>query len=145
MKLTRLFITFLAILLIGAGDIQSGKEKSQICAACHAEDGNSVVGLWPSLAGQNQKYLFNQLKLIQSEERYIAEMKGQLDGYTEQDLRDIAAYYSANKTKIGQASADLVDQGFKLYYSGSLERAYLLVQHAILPRAQATALRGILS
>ena len=117
MKLTRLFITFLAILLIGAGDIQSGKEKSQICAACHAEDGNSVVGLWPSLAGQNQKYLFNQLKLIQSEERYIAEMKGQLDGYTEQDLRDIAAYYSANKTKIGQASADLVDQGFKLYYS----------------------------
>ncbi|GIT33259.1 MAG: hypothetical protein Ct9H300mP3_07900 [Gammaproteobacteria bacterium] len=64
MKLTRLFITFLAILLIGAGDIQSGKEKSQICAACHAEDGNSVVGLWPSLAGQNQKYLFNQLKLI---------------------------------------------------------------------------------
>ena len=122
MKLTRLFITFLAILLIGAGDIQSGKEKSQICAACHAEDGNSVVGLWPSLAGQNQKYLFNQLKLIQSEERYIAEMKGQLDGYTEQDLRDIAAYYSANKTKIGQASADLVDQGFKLSYSGSLEK-----------------------
>ena len=122
MNLTRLFITFFAILLIGAGDIQSGKEKSQICAACHAEDGNSVVGLWPSLAGQNQKYLFNQLKLIQSEERYIAEMKGQLDGYTEQDLRDIAAYYSANKTKIGQASADLVDQGFKLYYSGSLEK-----------------------
>ncbi len=122
MNLTRLFITLFAILLIGAGDIQSGKEKSQICAACHADDGNSVVGLWPSLAGQNQKYLLKQLKLIQSEERYIAEMKGQLDGYTDQDLQDIAAFYAANQNKIGQASADLVDQGFKLYYSGSLEK-----------------------
>ena len=142
MKLTRLFITFLAILLIGAGDIQSGKEKSQICAACHAEDGNSVVGLWPSLAGQNQKYLFNQLKLIQSEERYIAEMKGQLDGYTEQDLRDIAAYYSANKTKIGQASADLVDQGFKLYYSGSLEKGIPACTACHSPKGTGNSLAG---
>ena len=142
MKLTRLFITFLAILLIGAGDIQLGKEKSQICAACHAEDGNSVVGLWPSLAGQNQKYLFNQLKLIQSEERYIAEMKGQLDGYTEQDLRDIAAYYSANKTKIGQASADLVDQGFKLYYSGSLEKGIPACTACHSPKGTGNSLAG---
>ncbi len=142
MKLTRLFITFLAILLIGAGDIQSGKGKSQICAACHAEDGNSVVGLWPSLAGQNQKYLFNQLKLIQSEERYIAEMKGQLDGYTEQDLRDIAAYYSANKTKIGQASADLVDQGFKLYYSGSLEKGIPACTACHSPKGTGNSLAG---
>ena len=142
MKLTRLFITFLAILLIGAGNIQSGKEKSQICAACHAEDGNSVVGLWPSLAGQNQKYLFNQLKLIQSEERYIAEMNGQLDGYTEQDLRDIAAYYSANKTKIGQASADLVDQGFKLYYSGSLEKGIPACTACHSPKGTGNSLAG---
>ena len=114
MNLTKLFVLFFAVLLLGAGDIQSGKEKSQTCIACHGEDGNSVVGLWPSLAGQNPKYLLKQLQLIQSEERYIAEMNGQLDGYSDQDLQDITAYYSNNKNKIGQASADLVDKGFNL-------------------------------
>jgi len=98
MNLTKLFILFFAVLLLGAGDIQSGKEKSQTCIACHGEDGNSVVGLWPSLAGQNPKYLLKQLQLIQSEERYIAEMNGQLDGYSDQDLQDMAAYYSNNKS-----------------------------------------------
>ena len=122
MNLTKLFTLFFAVLLLGAGDIQSGKEKSQTCIACHGEDGNSVVGLWPSLAGQNPKYLLKQLQLIQSEERYIAEMNGQLDGYSDQDLQDITAYYSNNKNKIGQASAGLVDKGFKLYYAGSLEK-----------------------
>lgn len=122
MNLTKLLALFVAVLLMGAGDIDSGKDKSQTCIACHGEDGNSVVGLWPSLAGQNTKYLYKQLQLIKSEERYIAEMNGQLDGYSDQDLLDIATYYSSQKNKVGQASADLVDQGFKLYYAGSLEK-----------------------
>ena len=49
-------------------------------------------------------------------------MNGQLDGYTDRDLQDIAAFYSSNKNKVGQVSVDLVDQGFKLYYAGSLEK-----------------------
>ena len=122
MNLTKFFITFFSVLLLGAGNIESGKEKSQTCIACHGEDGNSLVGLWPSLAGQNFKYLLKQLQLIQSEERYIDEMNGQLDGYTDRDLQDIAAFYSSNKNKVGQVSVDLVDQGFKLYYAGSLEK-----------------------
>ena len=122
MNLTKLFILFFAVLLLGAGDIQSCKEKSETCIACHGEDGNSVVSLWPSLAGQHPKYLLKQLRLIQSEERYIAEMKGLLDGYSNKDLQDMAAYYANNKNKVGQTSADLVDQGYKLYYAGSLEK-----------------------
>tara|TARA_Y100000590_G_scaffold79789_1_gene88593 strand:- start:14019 stop:14615 length:597 start_codon:yes stop_codon:yes gene_type:complete len=122
MNLTKLLALFVTVLLMGAGDIGSGKTKSQTCVACHGEDGNSVVGLWPSLAGQNTKYLYKQLQLIQSEERYIAEMNGQLDGYSNQDLLDLAAYYSSQKSKVGQTSADLVDKGFKLYYAGSMEK-----------------------
>ena len=122
MDLRKLTIPFFAILLLGLGNIQSGKEKAETCIACHGEDGNSVVGLWPSLAGQNTNYLKKQLRLIQSGERPILEMKGQLDGYDDQDLEDMAAYYASKKNKIGEASADLVEQGFKLYYAGSLEK-----------------------
>ena len=122
MDLRKLSIPFFAILLLGLGNIQSGKEKAETCIACHGEDGNSVVGLWPSLAGQNTNYLKKQLRLIQSGERPIPVMNGQLDGYDDQDLEDMAAYYASKKNKIGEASADLVEQGFKLYYAGSLEK-----------------------
>ena len=122
MDLRKLTIPFFAILLLGLGNIQSGKEKAETCIACHGEDGNSVVGLWPSLAGQNINYLKKQLRLIQSGERPIPVMNGQLDGYDDQDLEDMAAYYASKKNKIGEASADLVEQGFKLYYAGSLEK-----------------------
>ena len=122
MDLRKLTIPFFAILLLGLGNIQSGKEKAETCIACHGEDGNSVVGLWPSLAGQNINYLKKQLRLIQSGERPIAVMNGQVDGYDDQDLEDMAAYYASKKNKIGEASADLVEQGFKLYYAGSLEK-----------------------
>ena len=122
MDLRKLTIPFFAILLLGLGNIQSGKEKAETCIACHGEDGNSVVGLWPSLAGQNTNYLKKQLRLIQSGERPIPVMNGQLDGYDDQDLEDMAAYYASKKNKIGEASADLVEQGFKLYYAGSLEK-----------------------
>ena len=122
MDLRKLTIPFFAILLLGLGNIQSGKEKAETCIACHGEDGNSVVGLWPSLAGQNTNYLKKQLRLIQSGERPIPVMKDQLDGYDDQDLEDMAAYYASKKNKIGEASADLVEQGFKLYYAGSLEK-----------------------
>ena len=122
MDLRKLTIPFFAILLLGLGNIQSGKEKAETCIACHGEDGNSVVGLWPSLAVQNINYLKKQLRLIQSGERPIPVMNGQLDGYDDQDLEDMAAYYASKKNKIGEASADLVEQGFKLYYAGSLEK-----------------------
>ncbi|MCH2264321.1 MAG: cytochrome c4 [SAR86 cluster bacterium] len=122
MNLRKLTIPLFAILFLGIGNIQSGKEKSETCVACHGEDGNSVVGLWPSLAGQNINYMKKQLNLIQSGERSIPEMNGLLDGYTDQDVEDIAAFYASKKNKIGQASADLVEQGFKLYYAGSLEK-----------------------
>ena len=112
MDLRKLTIPFFAILLLGLGNIQSGKEKAETCIACLGEDGNSVVGLWPSLAGQNTNYLKKQLRLIQSGERPIPVMNGQLDGYDDQDLEDMAAYYASKKNKIGEASADLVEQGF---------------------------------
>ena len=122
MKLKSLVVFSLTLILMGIGNPDSGKKKAVTCAACHGEDGNSQVGLWPSLAGQNFKYLKQQLLLMKSGERLVQEMAGQLDGFTEQDLEDIARYYSEEETKIGQASSDLVEKGSSLYYMGSLEK-----------------------
>jgi cytochrome c553 len=128
----RLLIIFISsTLLIGAGDgptinekgdSESGKQLVTACAACHGVDGNSLAGIWPSLAGQNYKYLLKQLRLVKSGEREILEMMGQLDNLSDQDLKDISAFYSNQNNRIGQAEKDKLELGRKLYYSGNLEK-----------------------
>src|SRR5258708_37436055 len=45
-----------------AGDPAKGQQiASQVCAACHAADGNSMVATNPRLAGQSAEYLVKQL------------------------------------------------------------------------------------
>ncbi len=44
------------------GSIEAGKAKSLTCAACHGADGNSLLTIYPKLAGQHEKYLEKQLK-----------------------------------------------------------------------------------
>ena len=128
-KLSIIFIS--SILLIGAGDAPSvkkkgdaeaGKDLVSACSACHGADGNSLAGIWPSLAGQNYKYLLKQLRLIKSSDREIIEMIGQLDNLSDQDLKDIAAFYSVQNNTIGQVEKDKLELGRKLYYSGNLEK-----------------------
>ena len=122
MKLKNLIILSSIIFFLGAGNPESGKEKVAICSACHGSDGNSVVGLWPSLAGQNEKYLVKQLRLVKSGDRVIDSMVGLLDNLQDSDLQDIAAFYASQKNKVGQADESKVELGRKLYYAGNLEK-----------------------
>ncbi len=92
------------------------------CAACHGSDGNSLAGLWPSIAGQNYKYLLKQLRLVKSGDRAIDQMIGQLDNLSDEDLQDIAAFYSIQNNTIGQVDENKLELGKKLYYSGNLEK-----------------------
>tara|TARA_B100001173_G_C16006249_1_gene555667 strand:+ start:34 stop:630 length:597 start_codon:yes stop_codon:yes gene_type:complete len=122
MKLKNLIILSSIIFFLGAGNPESGKEKVAVCSACHGLDGNSVVGLWPSLAGQNEKYLVKQLRLVKSGDRVIDSMVGLLDNLQDSDLQDIAAFYASQKNKVGQADESKVELGRKLYYAGNLEK-----------------------
>ena len=122
MKLRLLIILAASLVTIGAGNADSGKDKVATCVACHGQDGNSMVGLWPSLAGQNANYMVRQLQLIKSGKRSIVEMAGLLDNFSTEDLSDIAAFYASKNNTIGQVEADKVELGRKLYYSGSLEK-----------------------
>lgn len=95
-----------APLAVAGGDAQAGKIKAAACAACHGETGNSPIALYPKIAGQGEKYLLKQLKDIKSGERQVPEMVGQLDNMNEQDLADLAAYFSSNPMQISGAKKE---------------------------------------
>jgi cytochrome c553 len=78
-----------------AGDAESGKQKSQACAACHGADGNTPPSPdFPRLAGQHYDYLLKALRDYKSGARKNAIMSGQVTGLSTQDMADLAAYFS---------------------------------------------------
>ena len=104
-------------------DIAAGQAKTAICGACHGADGNSMVGLFPKLAGQNVRYLVKQMNDIKNGDRVIPEMTGQLDAYTDQDMENVAAYFASQTIKLGKAKPELVALGKQLYRAGSTRKA----------------------
>ena len=103
------------------GDAEKGSKLVGTCVACHGADGNSVVGQWPTLAGQRESYLFEQLEHIRDEERVIAVMKGLLNNYSDDDLRDVSAFYANQKTKVSQADEANLALGQQIYRAGNLK------------------------
>ncbi|MGM0412385.1 MAG: c-type cytochrome [Pseudomonadota bacterium] len=117
-----------ALFLMGAatsaqaidGDPEAGKEKSSTCVACHQEDGNSKDSQYPKIAGQHADYLFKQLKEFKAQEtRSNSQMTGMVSGLDEQDMKDLAAYFSDNEMSSGEADEELVDQGRQIYRAGA--------------------------
>mgnify|MGYP000255309791 CR=1 FL=1 len=103
------------------GDAEAGAGKVAMCGACHGADGNSTSGNFPKLAGQGDRYLLKQLVDIKEGNRVVVEMTGMLDNFNEQDLADIAAYFSSNTMAGGVADPELAELGEKLYRGGRLE------------------------
>ena len=110
------------------GDALKGANMVAACAACHGTDGNSISPAWPTLAGQNQKYLLDQLNYFKNGERENALMSSVvplLNAYSDQDLLNIAAYYSSQIKTNGQAedNEELLALGEALYRSGNMKKA----------------------
>ncbi|WP_440888145.1 c-type cytochrome [Vibrio sp. WZ-1] len=79
------------------GDAEKGKIKSPSCVYCHGANGMTNNEAYPNLAGQNAKYLFDSMKAYQDGLRLgpLAEMMAaQLRMLNDEDLRDVAAFYS---------------------------------------------------
>jgi cytochrome c553 len=111
--------------VLAAGDAAAGKDQALPCSACHGQDG--ATGLdptYPNLAGQSEKYLFAQLQMIQDSSRSIPLMAGQLNGKSEQDLQDMAAYFASLPAKLGQSDADdkTLAMARAIYKGGILEK-----------------------
>src|SRR5690606_3903343 len=112
-----------------AGDAAAGQTKVALCGACHNADGNSAAPNFPKLAGQGERYLLKQMKDVKAGSapgapegvgRKVLEMTRILDPFSDQDLADIAAYYSSQKIGVGAADPALVERGAALYRGGKL-------------------------
>lgn len=104
------------------GDAKAGQAKAGTCAACHGLDGNSADAQYPKLAGQHERYIWRQLKLLKSGERENPIMMGMAGALTEQDMRDIGAYFATQKVIAGVADDTAIasgpHQGKKFYQVG---------------------------
>lgn len=111
----------LAAMAHGAGDPEAGKQNAAACQACHGQGGaKPIMGVYPKLSGLGERYLYDQLVAIKNNSRPIPEMTGQLDNMSEQDLRNLAAYFAQQEMVVSQADPDLVDKGAALYRGGNM-------------------------
>jgi cytochrome c553 len=101
------------------GDAMAGKAKSGLCGTCHGTEGNSANSLWPHLAGQHASYIVQQLKGFQNELRQDITMSPMAAPLSEQDMLDLAAYFSSQTKKLGEANPDMVPLGEKIYRGGN--------------------------
>jgi len=103
------------------GDAGAGQSKAAVCAACHGVDGNSVVPNWPKIAGQHADYLKRQIGLIKENSRPVPEMVGIVMNLTDQDMADLAAYFSSQTTSAGLTDESLRAAGESLYRGGNTD------------------------
>ncbi len=105
------------------GDATAGAAKAAACAACHGLDGNATdPTLYPRLAGQSERYIAQQLALFKSGERVNALMYPFASTLSAQDMRDVGAYFSTQKSGAGIADDSVVasgpNKGMKFYEVG---------------------------
>lgn len=78
-----------------AGDVEAGKAKAILCAACHGATGISMNPMWPNLAGQKELYLAKQIKAFRDGTRTDVMMAPMVAGLTDDDIDNLAAFFAA--------------------------------------------------
>jgi len=82
-----------------AGNAEAAKSKTSMCTGCHGIPGYKTVFPHvyhvPMITGQQQVYLFNALQAYKSGARSHPSMRGIAQSLSEQDMADLAAYYSS--------------------------------------------------
>lgn len=104
------------------GDPAAGQSKALVCTACHGQEGEAILPAYPNLGGQHYSYLLDQMKKFRSGERYAALMAGQVDNLSDEDLRDIAAFYADKDMVTGEAEGDALALGERIYRAGIAEK-----------------------
>jgi cytochrome c553 len=111
----------------GKADPAKGQSiASKVCAACHGADGNSPTSANPKLAGQIPEYIQKQLGNFKSvdgkkPERDNPVMGGMTAGLSPGDVRDVAAYFAAQRLKPGTAKhPETLALGRKIWRGGDL-------------------------
>ena len=145
-------------------DLAKGQATStNVCSACHTNDGSRGSPANPILQGQHPEYLAKQLAEFKAGKRANAIMQGMSMALSEADMKNVAAFYASKEAKPGFAkNKDLVALGEKIYRGGIADRSIpacagchspsgaglpaqyprLAGQHADYTEAQLVAFRG---
>jgi cytochrome c553 len=104
------------------GDPKAGEAKANtICMACHGPQGNSIVPIWPKLAGQHPEYIIKQLNDYRTGKRANEQMTPMAMPLTDQEVLDVAAYFSQQTKTPGAADPALAKLGESVYRWGNPE------------------------
>src|ERR1700736_2659111 len=91
--------TLLAFIACGsfayAADVASGKEKAELCAGCHGDNGISQTENIPSLAGQLDQFIQWQLVYFRAGSRKNEQMQAVVEQISNEDIRNLGAYFSS--------------------------------------------------
>jgi len=117
------FVGLLPNLLLAQGDAAAGQAKSALCGSCHGADGNSPLAMNPKLAGQSARYMVKQLQEFKSGARESAIMASMVLSLSDQDMEDIAAWYSSQQPTIQGANPESIELAERLYRGGNSEIA----------------------
>jgi cytochrome c553 len=106
---------------LAAGSKEAGQSKSTPCVACHGIDGNSANPEWPSIAGQHEGYVARQLKAFRAGERQNPLMSPMAAGLSDEDIADLAAWYSTQTARGGETEPSKLKLGQKVYRAGNMQ------------------------
>lgn len=107
---------------IAKGNAEAGATKAAVCTACHGVNGNSVNPEWPNLAGQNARYIEEQLKLFRAGHRNNLVMYPLAMALTDEDIADLAAYFATQTPNGQEADPANFKIGEALYRGGDRTR-----------------------
>jgi cytochrome c553 len=103
-RVVRCAVVFLGVVLAtGSAFAQSsidparGKAKAAACEACHGTQNRPSLPGTPWLAGQQEDFISLQMFLFREGLREAPQMAGTLNGFSDYDLVDVAAYFGRQK------------------------------------------------
>ncbi len=106
MKTTKIIMAAAASLCmslpaLAAGDAEAGAKKAETCKACHGEGGaKPIQSDYPVLAGQHYDYIVAALNQYKTGKRKNASMNGFAAALKAEDIRDLAAFFSSQKSDL---------------------------------------------
>jgi cytochrome c553 len=103
-----------------AGSKDAGQAKAATCGACHGMDGNSANPEWPNLAGQHETYILKQLTAFHGGQRQNPLMSPMAAILAEQDMADLAAFFSSQTVRGGETDPSRAKLGQHVYRSGNV-------------------------
>jgi cytochrome c553 len=109
---------------IPKGDPEQGKALAEsVCVACHGVDGQSSISNYPHIAGQIPEYIVRQLRHFKSGERVDPFMSPTAATVTEEDERNVAAWYAAQEAKpVAIKDETQIARGQKLWRGGDMAK-----------------------